>query len=332
MAAQHLPKSHRSTNPNLPAIGPSIANPAHTEMLATKWLSSSKLKELVSSEGLVYKKGKFSSIEQHTLRTAIENYRVTSGLSQEQIVDVIFSKAKEEHANFWSEITATVPARPITAVYHYVHRAYNPLGLQGKWTKEEDAALISAVGDHGQAWQTIKERVGRSPQDCRDRWRNHLANRSERQRGYWSKAEEEELTNIVQELTTAQGKNSDSDIFWGIVSKRMGNKRGRQQCRVKWTDSLNKTVKNGGEKPKWSKQDAFILVHKIASMDILDDSEVDWKLLNDEDWNLWSAHTLQRQWRRLKQAIKGYEEMRLQGSFFTFILTADGSARPCRDR
>ena len=37
---------------------------------------------------------------------------------------------------------ASVPARPIIAVYHYVHRAYNPLGFQGKWTKEEDAALI----------------------------------------------------------------------------------------------------------------------------------------------------------------------------------------------
>jgi len=37
---------------------------------------------------------------------------------------------------------ASVPARPITAVYHHVHRAYNPLGFQGKWTKEEDTALI----------------------------------------------------------------------------------------------------------------------------------------------------------------------------------------------
>jgi hypothetical protein len=50
-AAKKLPKSKPKTNSNLPAIGPSIANPVHTEMLATKWLSSSKLKELVASEG-----------------------------------------------------------------------------------------------------------------------------------------------------------------------------------------------------------------------------------------------------------------------------------------
>lgn len=82
------------------------------------------------------------------------------GLSQEQLVQVIFSKTKEEHGGFWSEISVywpsdqhafltaitvaatSVPARPIIAVYHYVHRAYNPLGFQGKWTKEEDSALI----------------------------------------------------------------------------------------------------------------------------------------------------------------------------------------------
>ena len=43
--------------------------------------------------------------------------------------------------------------------------------------------MYSAVGDFGQAWQKVKERVGRSAYDCRDRWRNHLANRSERLRG-----------------------------------------------------------------------------------------------------------------------------------------------------
>ena len=42
---------------------------------------------------------------------------------------------------------------------------------------------VSAVGDLGQAWKKVKDRVGRSAPDCRDRWRNHLVGRSERQRG-----------------------------------------------------------------------------------------------------------------------------------------------------
>ena len=52
--------------------------------------------------------------------------------------------------------------------------------------------------------------------------------------GTWSKEEEEELTRIVTEITVNQGKDMDNDIFWGVVSQRMGGKRGRQQCRIKW--------------------------------------------------------------------------------------------------
>jgi hypothetical protein len=39
---------------------------------------------------------------------------------------------------------------------------------------------------------------------------------------------------IVKEMMAKQGKDVDSDIFWGVVSQKMGGKRGRQQCRNKW--------------------------------------------------------------------------------------------------
>lgn len=40
-----------------------------------------------------------------------------------------------------------------------------------------------------------------------------------------------------------------------------------------------------------------------------DDTEIDWKLLPDENWNVWSAHSLQRRWLTMKRSIKGFEEM-----------------------
>ena len=101
--------------------------------------------------------------------------------------------------------------------------------------------------------------------------------------GMWSKEEEEELTRIVTEMTVEQGKDIDNDIFWGVVSQRMGGKRGRQQCRIKWygithvamcvslylsggrTDSLAPQIKNTGERPRWSAMDAYILVHKYVT-------------------------------------------------------------------
>ena len=52
--------------------------------------------------------------------------------------------------------------------------------------------------------------------------------------GHWTKEEEERLTEIVTEMTVQQGKDIDNDIFWGVVSQKMGGTRGRQQCRIKW--------------------------------------------------------------------------------------------------
>lgn len=52
--------------------------------------------------------------------------------------------------------------------------------------------------------------------------------------GAWTKEEEALLTQIVTEITVSQGKDPDNDVFWGVVSQRMNNKRGRQQCRIKW--------------------------------------------------------------------------------------------------
>ena len=151
-----------------------------------------------------------------------------------------------------------------------------------------------------------------------------------------------------------QGKDVDSDIFWGVVSQKMGGKRGRQQCRNKWfalsislltrlrltlprTDSLSNTLKNEGEKPRWTAQDAYILIHKsvfpsppprrsvfthahvsfcrVHSLDIRHDSEIDWKTFPDSDWNLWSPHLLQRRWMTMKRSIKGHENMSHSGGF-----------------
>ncbi|KZT60778.1 hypothetical protein CALCODRAFT_492038 [Calocera cornea HHB12733] len=284
----------------------------HATLLATKWLNPTKLAELVVSHGLHYKKGKFSTVEEEMIGNALEGYRIQRNMSVDALRDVIFAKgkkAREANSTFWSEITTSVPQRPIIAVYHHVRRTWHPLKRLGKWSTEEDAALRDAVVEYGQQWEKISEKVGRMSSDCRDRFRNHIQHRESRVFGPWTEDEEEELTRIVRELTTDQGKNAENDIFWGVVSERMGNRRTRQQCRIKWTDALNKRVKNDGNKPRWSGQDAYILVQKIASLKITHDSEIDWKLIADSDWNLWSAHQLQRRWFRMKKGVKNGETM-----------------------
>ncbi|KAI0751112.1 hypothetical protein C8Q80DRAFT_1099926 [Daedaleopsis nitida] len=287
-------------------------NPDHAHMLANVWMNPSKLAELVRTEGLVYKKGKFSATEDAQLNAAIERYRVTKGLDPAELDQIIFSNklGKEKgHESFWAEITSALHLRPIIAVYHHVRRTRHPFAGKGTWTKTEDDLLIRSVQELGQSWEKISDIVQRTAADCRDRYRNHLQDREVRRIGTWTKEEEEELTRIVTEMTVSQGKDMDNDIFWGVVSQRMGGKRGRQQCRIKWTDSLAPQIKNTGERPRWSAMDAYILVHKVDSMNVRDDTEIDWKLLPDENWNIWSAHSLQRRWLTMKRGIKGFEEM-----------------------
>ncbi|EUC57692.1 nucleolar protein [Rhizoctonia solani AG-3 Rhs1AP] len=294
-----------------PQPGSQMVNLEHADILATHWLNPAKLADLVKEQGLVYKKGKFSAIEEHQIEEALQSYAKARSLTPQEIDTIIFSKgkkAKEEYNTFWSEITRAVPQRPIIAVYHHVRRTHHPMKQQGKWTPEEDAIVIAAVAELGQKWEQISSRVGRMSSDCRDRYRNHLVDQDARVVGPWTKEEEEELTKIVMELTVERGLQADNDVLWSEVSERMGGRRTRQQVRIK-TDALNKRVKNAGERPRWSAQDAYILVHKVASMPVQDDTEIDWKLLPDPQWNLWSAHQLQRRWFGLKKTLKDSDEM-----------------------
>jgi len=72
---------------------------------------------------------------------------------------------------------------------------------------------------------------------------------------------------------------------------------------------LSNALKNEGEKPRWTAQDAYILIHKVDSLDIRHDSEIDWKTFPDQDWNIWSPHLLQRRWTTMKRSVKGHETM-----------------------
>ncbi|KAJ3932541.1 MAG: hypothetical protein NXY57DRAFT_893961 [Lentinula lateritia] len=310
-----------STKPTETASGPTYEHEVienyNTEedalLLSTKWISTSKLLDLAKNRGLVYKKGKFSAIEEKQLNDAIERYTTAKQLTPDQLNEVIFpSEDKSRDNQFWSEISKAVPQRPIISVYHHVRRTRHPLKAQGKWLPAEDAKLQEAVASFGQKWEKISFIVGRRAPDCRDRWRNHIVGREIRVTGPWTQEEEEELTRIVEEMTVKKGGTLDDDVFWGAVSDLMGNKRNRQQCRIKWTDALSKRVKLDGKKPRWSNQDSYILVHKLDSLRVRDDTEIDWKTLADEDWNLWSAHVLQRRWLSMKRSVKGYEEMPIQ--------------------
>lgn len=43
-----------------------------------------------------------------------------------------------------------------------------------------------------------------------------------------------------------------------------------------------------------------LIPHRIASLNLKDESDIDWKSLGYPSWDMWSAHFLQQKWRQLK--------------------------------
>jgi hypothetical protein len=207
----------------------------------------------------------------------------------------------EPDAEFWSTIALAVPQRPVAAVYHFVRRTHEHNRQQGPWTLHQDNVLIRAVGLHGERWTIVSGIVGRPGSCCRDRYRNHLIHRSTQHKGRWSKAEEESLFRIVTEMRSEQG-DSDSNITWSEVTRRMGYIRGRQQCIAKWKE-LTEITNNGGKKPKWSSYDSHLLVDRIHAMNVSVDTDIDWSKLAESYTGIWSLPSLRRKWSKLKSTI-----------------------------
>ena len=61
-------------------------------------------------------------------------------------------------------------------------------------------------------------------------------------------------------------------------------------------------------------------MYRVASLDLDDESDIDWKSLGDPAWNMWSAHALQQKWRRLKAPYNDGGAMCHRGDYMSFIL------------
>jgi hypothetical protein len=113
------------------------------------------------------------------------------------------------------------------------------------WTQPEDDCLRAAVAKIGeQNWKRIAENVpGRNHVQCLQRWKKALDPRLVK--GPWSETEDSLLTSLVQE----------NGFSWKVVAKRI-NGRNTKQCRERWCNYLDPSLKRG----KWSaEEDATIM-------------------------------------------------------------------------
>lgn len=59
---------------------------------------------------------------------------------------------------------------------------------------------------------------------------------------------------------------------------------------------------------------AVTICFRMAALPVNDDSEIDWKDLATGDLKLWSAHWLQKAWKKVERTAPDYENMPYKGN------------------
>jgi len=103
----------------------------------------------------------------------------------------------------------------------------------GKWTKEEDEALLNAVNIYGtKNWKLVAKAVfGRNQVQCLHRWTKIL--QPGLTKGPWSIEEDRKLMQWVKK----EGPNK-----WTSCAEYIKGRSGKQ-CRERWLNTLNPDVK-----------------------------------------------------------------------------------------
>ncbi|KAF8263531.1 hypothetical protein EI94DRAFT_1596800, partial [Lactarius quietus] len=223
-------------------------------------------------------------------------------LDDEQMEDLVFGATKQ--IGFWSHVARSLPGRCLRSVYDHVQCSKHPLRKSGPWANGDDKMMKRHIDEHGHDWTEIGDVMSRPAVECRDRYHKKI-----KLKGTINRAEEARLVRVMQDLSLEGKTIKTTPGFWKEASHRMDNTRSGKQCREKWTDSLSHTLHNGGTALHWETQDEFILLHKIALLDVNRDDEIDWNSLPDASWHQWSAHRLQQKWSLLKAKVQTPEAM-----------------------
>ncbi|KAG7381070.1 hypothetical protein PHYPSEUDO_006504 [Phytophthora pseudosyringae] len=127
------------------------------------------------------------------------------------------------------------------------------LGEGPKWTPEEDSVLRDGVCKFGgKKWKAISERIERrSPEECNERW-NKLQGMGTLVKRPWSEAEDKRMLQLVKKYGASK---------WAVIASFLKGRNGKQ-CRERWHNQLNPTIK----KTPWTEKENAIIVAMQARL------------------------------------------------------------------
>jgi hypothetical protein len=174
-------------------------------------------------------------------------------LSEKQFAELL----QEDAANHYKtrktrklseSIANQLSGRDILSVTRHLVKKF-PVGESfAPWTEEDDLMLRKLVAEKGSQWTVIADRMGRSADLVRLRYRDYVSMGKKRKLGRWDDEEMKKLYRVVHLLLDESDWNKElglkldvvsSFVDWGTVSNKMGD-RSRLQCYGKWTDLVNR--------------------------------------------------------------------------------------------
>lgn len=126
-------------------------------------------------------------------------------MSEEELMELCTESVNsntKEHKNAWKKIAECLPNRSVYSLQKVARRKFNPNNYNGKWTKAQEDHFIALVEKHNRKWRIIGEELGRTAENCRDKFRelgglNHLSRKQHK----WDLAEKYQLIMLIQKYT-----------------------------------------------------------------------------------------------------------------------------------
>lgn len=187
---------------------------------------------------IVKQSGKFSREESELVRSAVEEYCRSKQITTARLCSECDHKAELKGA--WMDIAKSLPHRSVQSVYRHGIRQLHPF-KRGTWSDAECEELVELVTRLGKKWATIQNKLHRSADSCRDKYREMS---DQYVRGRWKESETEQLQALIREhlqvdpatdirLIGRMVEEQGISIPWSLISKKMV-KRSRLSCFKKW--------------------------------------------------------------------------------------------------
>jgi transposase-like protein len=274
------------------------------------------------------KSGRFTTAEKQALRAAVLEFAASKGFSTEDFSWLVVpGQGKrqvegKETMGIWKEVAKALPNRTIKAVAAAGLRLFHPDAHRGRWTPEEDDRLLDMVQERGNKWSEIAPVLGRTPDACRDRWKEVKLG-AEKAKGPWTVEEEQRLKEAVEDYlqtrkeieereTGSIGSGSTrspasfsrrhvrDDVDWDVISRRVKTRSGLQ-CLLKWYDQLCPSMVERGE---WGVGDDRRMLRALWAAQPRGEFAVNWAGLVGER----TASQARRRWRLMIKAVPDCRE------------------------